>query len=178
MNKAIFQKLTIGLMLAMCFALISSQAAAQSDERTENAVATSEESNTPKPGVNMPALTELNGITLGMTTDEVRQKLGDPETSDATSMLFISDNGETIQLGLGADKKVKMVAVIYSGKNANAPEATKVFGADSVVQPQTDGRIYKRVRYPSAGYWVAYSRLNLDSGPMTTVTMQKIDVPK
>jgi hypothetical protein len=92
-------------------------------------------------------------------------------------MYYVFDNGESMQLGLGADEKVTMVAAIYSGKDAAAPELNEVFGADAA-KPDTSGKIYKRVRYPDAGYWVAYSRLNLDAGPMTTVTIQKIDLPK
>jgi hypothetical protein len=177
MNEVIINKLNLGIFFVVIFAAACS-AFAQSNEKVENVVATNEESVAQKPAVSTPVLADLNGISIGMTDDEVREKLGKPATADATSMLFILDNGETLQVGLDADKKVKMAAAIYSGKDANAPEASKVLGSSLEIQPASDGKIYKRVRYPSAGYWVAYSRLNLANGPMTTITIQKIDVPK
>src|SRR5438270_6006875 len=112
-----------------------------------------------------------------MTSDQVKDKLGRPETADKSGMLFSRNNGETVQIELDADGKVKMIAAIYSGKNTDAPEIGTVLGTNTETQTSTDGRIYKMIRYPSAGYWVAYSRLNLDNGPMTTVTIQKMQLP-
>jgi hypothetical protein len=178
MNRSVSHKLDIALLLVLLFAASAFQVVAQTDQKVENAVATREESNLQKPTVTAPALTDLNGIAIGMTDDEVREKLGKPASSDATGMLFILDNGETLQIGLGQDKKVRMAAAIYSGKDSNAPDVKTVLGAGAELQSESDGKIYKRVRYPSAGYWVAYSRLNLANGPMTTITIQKMDVPK
>ena len=177
MNRIIFRKVNLILFLILLFAAAAFQVMAQSDDKVENAVATSAEPSVQKPLVASPVLTDLNGISIGMTDDEVREKLGKPASSDATGMLFILDNGETMQIGLGPDKKVSSATAIYSGKESNAPDASKVLGSVEL-QPESDGKIYKRVRYPSAGFWVAYSRLNLASGPMTTITIQKINVPK
>jgi hypothetical protein len=125
-----------------------------------------------------PVLKDVDGVAIGMTADQVKDKLGRPETADDTGMLFSRNNGETVQVGLDSDGKVKMIAAIYTGKNAEAPDFSTVFGQTSEAPSSTDGKIYKMIRYPSAGYWVAYSRLNLDNGPMTTVTIQKMQLPK
>ena len=178
MNRIISHTSNLGLLLVLLFATAAFPVMAQSHEKVENVAATNEEPFAQKPAVATPVLTDLNGISIGMTDDEVREKLGKPASSDATGMLFILDDGETIQIGLDSDKKVKMAAAIYSGKDSNAPEASKVLGTGAELKPQENGAIYKRVRYPSAGYWVAYSRLNLANGPMTTITIQKLDVPK
>jgi hypothetical protein len=121
-----------------------------------------------------PLVDDINGIALGMTADEVKDKLGKPDTGDAATMYYDLDNGLQVQLRLDADKKVAMVAGIYSGNRADAPEFGEVFGSDVQPTRQENGSVYRRVRYPSKGYWVAYSQLDLESGPMTTVTLQKI----
>jgi hypothetical protein len=121
-----------------------------------------------------PLIGDIKGITLGMTADEVKSKLGKPETSDASTMYYDLNKGESVQLQLDSDKKVVMVAAMYTGNKADAPDVAEVFGSDVKIVPRKDSRIYKLVRYPAAGYWVAYDRLQLDSGPMTTVTIKKI----
>ena len=122
-----------------------------------------------------PVMNDLKGITIGMNMDDVKQKLGKPERSDDAGMYFELSNGEMMQLRFDADKHVSLAAVTYVGKDAAAPQAADVFGADVTVVPNDKGVIYKMVRYPSAGYWMAYSRITVDGGPMTTVTMQKIN---
>jgi len=126
------------------------------------------------PQVPGPLVDDIHGISLGMTANEVRNKLGKPDTGDSTMMYYDLDKGEQVQLQLNAEKKVSMIAGIYLGKDADPPEFAEVFGPDAQPVRQEDGKIYRQVRYPSEGYWVAYSRLELESGPMTTVTIQKI----
>jgi hypothetical protein len=147
----------------------------QAGEPSSNAVSSTKPPTTEKRTVVEPVLKDVDGVAIGMTADEVKDKLGRPETADNTGMLFSRNNGETVQIGLDSDGKVKMIAAIYTGKNASAPEFSTVFGQTSEAPASTDGKIYKMMRYPSAGYWVAYSRLDLQNGPMTTVTIQKLD---
>ena len=146
-------------------------ALAQSEAQSEPTAAT-------KPAGPSPVVSDLNGVTLGMTADDVTEKLGKPDVGDDSGMFYTLSNDESLQLRLDQDKKVSMIAAIYSGKGAKAPEAADVFGPDGAVTPDTDGKLYKMVRYPKAGFWIAYSRLNLSNGAMTTVTIQKIDLPK
>jgi hypothetical protein len=128
----------------------------------------------PAPQGPQPLVDDIQGVTLGMTSDDVKDKLGKPDSSDSTSMYYELKDGEQVQLRLNSDHKVTMVAAIYTGKSADAPDFGEVFGTEAQAAPQANGTIYKLVRYPGAGYWVSYSRLALESGPMTTVTMQKI----
>jgi hypothetical protein len=125
-----------------------------------------------------PAISDLEGISIGMTDDQVKEKLGKPESGDNSGMYFSMSNGQSMQLALDSEGKVRMIAVVYMGSKAKPPEPTEVFGKDGNIEPSADGKIYKMVRYPTAGYWIAYSRLNLENGPMTTVTIQKMDVTK
>lgn len=123
---------------------------------------------------NAPLIDDINGITLGMTANEVRDKLGKPDSGNGTSLYYELKNGQQIQLQLDAEKKVTMVAGIYTGAKADAPEFAEVFGPDKTPQPQENGNVYQRVRYSEAGYWVAYNKVNLEDGAMVIVSLQKI----
>jgi hypothetical protein len=169
--------LTPAFLIILAFAVVG--ASAQTTEPSNSTVSGLEPPAAQKQAVITPAINDLAGVAIGMTGDQVKEKLGKPESGDdSTGMYYSMDNGESMQLAFDADKKVKMIAMMYSGKGTKAPEPTEVFGAQSSITAGSDGRIYKMVRYPSAGYWVAYSRLNLDAGPMITVTMQKMLLPK
>lgn len=122
-----------------------------------------------------PVVTDVRGVSIGMTADEVKEKLGKAKMMDASSMYYEFGDGESLQISLDADKKVRMAAAIYLGKKADAPEYAMVFGPDAAVQPSDDGRIYNLVNYPEAGYWVAYNYLMAGDDPMTTVTIQVIN---
>ncbi len=104
-----------------------------------------------------------------MTADEARKKLGNPtDKSDAQDFYAVSDN-ETAQIFYDIQKKVHALSVIYMGGGA-MPTAKSVLGAE--VETKPDGSMHRRVDYPKAGYWIAYSRTSGDS-PLVTVTMQK-----
>lgn len=106
-----------------------------------------------------------------MSQEEVRKKLGSPkDKDDAQDLYLFAEEKEAAQIFYQA-KKVFAVSVSYMGMKAGAPDAKAVFGAD--ITPTADGRVYKMVRYPEAGYWVSYSRIAGDE-PMVTVTMQKL----
>lgn len=118
-----------------------------------------------------PPFSEYKGVRIGMTTVEARQKLGNPsDKSDAQDFYVISDN-ETAQVYYDATKKVSAMAIVFVGKDANAPTAKAVLGADIEAKP--DGSLHKLERYPKAGYWVSYSRTAGDA-PLVSITMQKM----
>ncbi|MDQ4121239.1 MAG: hypothetical protein M3209_07320 [Acidobacteriota bacterium] len=144
-------------------------AVAQNDSQTVETPATEKKS------VLMPVVNNLKGITIGMTADEVKDKLGKAKVADANGLYYVFSDEESMQITLDPDKKVQMIATIYSGEETNAPKYEDVFGAEVAVEKQPDGRIYKLVQYPDAGYWVAYNWLMVGDKPMTTVTMQKIN---
>jgi len=110
-----------------------------------------------------------------MTADEVRSKLGKPLTQDNSGLLYTFSNTESAEIGLNSDGKVRTIATIYSGGDRDAPKIQDVFGPNVEVAASDDGRIYKMVRYPSAGLWIAYSKIGTDKNAMTTVTMKKME---
>lgn len=121
----------------------------------------------------MPVLTEYKGIKIGMTADEVRETLNEkPEVADKDGFYYEFSSNESAQIMLDADKKVRVIAVIYRD-NSVAPKYEDVFGKDVPLETMPDGRVYNLVRYPDNGFWVAYNRTAGDS-PLVTVTIQKM----
>lgn len=121
-----------------------------------------------------PRMTKVRGVSLGMTASEVKQLLGDPKVDDDDGFFYVFSDNESLQVRLNEDKKVWVLSMTYSGSEANAPEFVDVFGDITAPTAGAKGNIHKLVRYPDVGYWVSYSRIVLDSGPMTTITMQKL----
>ena len=120
-----------------------------------------------------PAFKDYKGVRIGLSAEEVRQKLGEPELKDEDEDLFLISDSEMVQVYYDKNGKVTAVSVTYSGENATAPTAVAVLGEE--VAAGTDGRVYKLVRYPTVGYWVAYSRTAGDA-PVVSVTMKKMVV--
>ena len=117
-----------------------------------------------------PLYTEYKGVRLGMTAEEVRTKLGNPEFMDKELGYFVFSETETVQIGYDAAGKVKIISVDYlNGTGAPAPRA--VVGAE--LETREDGSLYKVVYYENQGFWVSYSRI---AGPViiVTITIQKM----
>lgn len=121
-----------------------------------------------------PAITELAGVSLGMTADEARKKLGKPDVSDKEGMLFTPGDNQSIQIGLDPKGTVRTIAIIYTEGNDKAMSFEDVFGA-GVEKPDSSGNVYKLVRYPSANVWLSYSLTNADSKPTTVITMRRLN---
>ncbi len=120
----------------------------------------------------MPVLVGYKGIKIDTNADEVRDKLGKAKIDDKDGFFYDADD-EMVQIRVDGDKKVRFVSVTYSSKNEYTPKYADVFGAEAKVLTKPDGSIYNLVRYPEAGYWVAYSRAAGEK-PTVTVTMQKL----
>lgn len=120
----------------------------------------------------MPVLNDYKGLKIGASAEEVRDKLGKAKIDDKDGFFYDSD-GEMVQIGLDADKKARVISITYSDKSKNTPTYADVFGADTPAPTKPDGSIYNLVRYPEAGYWVAYSQ-TAGENPTVTVTMQKL----
>jgi hypothetical protein len=119
-----------------------------------------------------PVYREYRGVQIGMSKEQVRQKLGTPgDVSDRQDFYNIS-GAESAQVFYDATAHVMAVSVNYLGEGSGAPAPEKVFG--TVVQANDDGSIYKLVRYERVGYFVVYSRSGGDAPTLVTVTMQKI----
>ena len=127
---------------------------------------------TPK-AVMMPVLQNYKDIKIGATADDVRDKLGKAEIDDKDGFYYEIDDDEMAQIRLDKDKKVRLISITYTSDNKNTPKFEDIFGTSVKAEPGADGMIYKLVRYPEAGYWVAYSRTAGDK-PTVTVTMQKM----
>lgn len=120
---------------------------------------------------NQPPYHEYKGIRIGMTADEARKKLGEPaDKGDKQDFYSFADGNEMAQIFYDAEKKVSAVSVIYMGGGGAVPTAKAVLGDEIEAKP--DGSSYRKVDYPKAGFWVAYSRTAGDS-PMVMITMQK-----
>lgn len=125
----------------------------------------------------MPALTDYKEIKIGMTADEVRDKLGKAKIDDKDGFYYQISDEEFAQIRIDKAKNVRLLSITYTDKNKNTPKYTDVFGTEAVEAAKPDGSVYKMIRYPHAGYWVAYSRTAGDK-PTVTVTMQKIKMVK
>jgi hypothetical protein len=114
---------------------------------------------------------DYRGVQLGMTSDEVRKKLGDPKDKSDEQDFFVFNDNETAQIVYDKTHKVITISADYLTAGATVPTAKQVFGNE--VEAKTDGAIYKMLRFPKAGYWLSYNRTG-GASPLTTVTLQKI----
>jgi hypothetical protein len=129
----------------------------------------------PQPAVVSPAeaeplFREFKGVTIGMSAEEARAKLGNPQEKDKVQDFFVFSERERARVYYDGEGKVSAVIVTYIGRDSNAPAPSAILGAE--VTPKADGSMYHMVQYPKAGYWVAYSRTAGDE-PLTIITMQK-----
>ncbi len=99
-----------------------------------------------------PVYKDYRGVTIGMTADEARRKLGNKKADGKTQDFFQIEDDEMVSLYYTKDGKVRANTIIYTGKNA--PADTAVVGA--TVAPDANEHVHKLIRYPHAGYWVAY----------------------
>ena len=112
---------------------------------------------------------EYRGVHIGMDTQEVRAKVGEPlQKADDMDLYSFSDK-ETAQIGYDASHRVQVVSVDYAG-GVGAPDYKLVVGPD--VEVNADGTIYKQVFYKSQGFWVYYNR-SAGPVPLVTITIQK-----
>jgi hypothetical protein len=120
-----------------------------------------------------PLFSEYKGIQLGMTTDEVRAKLGHPTVKADDQDYYMFSESESAQFAYNATHKVVTISIDYTG--AGAPDYRNVVGP-SIDQMQ-DGSLYKLVRYEAPSFWVSYNRTAGTSG-IVTITIQKINASR
>jgi hypothetical protein len=119
-----------------------------------------------------PVYREYRGVQIGISKDQVRQKLGTPGDVTDRQDFFNINGAESAQIFYDAQARVMAVSVNYLGNGSGAPAPEKIFGAP--VEPAADGAVYRLVRYERAGYLVVYTRTGGDAPPLVTVTMQKL----
>ena len=126
----------------------------------------------PKGDEDRPAYQDYKGVRIGMSADEARQKLGAPTDKGDTQDFYVLNDNETVQVFYDGSHKVTAVSASYLGDVSKAPACKAVLGAE--VEAGADGRVYKLVRYPKAGYWVSYTRTSGEA-PMTIIAIQKLE---
>ncbi len=117
-----------------------------------------------------PLLREYRGVTLGMTAEGARRKLGEPADKSDTQDFYTFSETESAQIFYDGSRKVMAISAHYTGVGAGTPDAKTVLGSD--VPTNEDGSAYKMVEYKRAGCWVSYSRTAGDA-PIVTVSMKK-----
>jgi outer membrane protein assembly factor BamE (lipoprotein component of BamABCDE complex) len=122
---------------------------------------------------NLPVWQSYKGISIGMTADEVRTKLGAAKSEDDQGFFYIFSETENAQFLLDNNKKVRTVSVVFTAESTVAPKFPDVFGNTAELEAKPDGSIYKMVKYMDAGYWVSYSRMAGERA-MVIVMIQKM----
>jgi hypothetical protein len=150
------------LFLAASWVLVFSSANGQAQRKAAAHAGAEDES---------PLFHDYRGVQLGMTSDEVRKKLGEPKDKGDEQDFFIFDETETAQIVYDKTHKVITISADFMTASNSILTAKQVFGAD--IEAKADGSIYRMVRYPKAGYWLSYNRTS-GTTPLTTVTLQKI----
>ena len=120
---------------------------------------------------NQPAYNEFRGVRIGMAADEARKKLGTPKDKSAEEDFYVFNDNENAQVLYDKTGTVSTISVNFMSAASSIPTAKDVLGSEA--EAKADGAVYKMVRYPKAGYWVAYSR-TAGSDAMVTITIQKI----
>lgn len=158
---------TIGLSLALILGVVG----VSGQTTTVGAKGSAGQTEETKP---TPIMTDIRGVKLGMTKDEVVDILGDPEQSDKRGLFYEFSGAQTMQISLTPEMNVSQIAMFYNGKDSKAPTVSEIFGPDVSVTPADNGSVYKMVRYMDANLWVAYSLINPKDRPMTVITMKWI----
>src|SRR5262245_15346468 len=119
------------LVITFLFLTIAANAqTVSSNGQNEAEKPVEETTETVKTPVLMPVWKNYKEVTIGMTADDVKEKLGKAEIADKDGFYYEFDNDETAQIALDADKKVRAIIVMYKLKNANAPKFEEVLGDD------------------------------------------------
>ena len=118
-----------------------------------------------------PAFKDYRGVSIGMSADEVAEKLGEPAVKDNNEEVFLISDVEMVQVLYDKAGGVSALSITYSTEHTNPPTPLAILGED--VTADADGRIYKLIRYAESGYWVAYSR-SAGEAPVVSVTINKM----
>jgi hypothetical protein len=112
-----------------------------------------------------PLYTEYRGVSLGMSADETRVKLGQPAMKNTDQDFYVFSENESAQIVYDRAQKVVTISVDYLG-GIGAPDYRAVVGGE--LETEANGTVYKMMRYDSLGFWVSYNRTK---SPVATVTL-------
>jgi hypothetical protein len=118
-----------------------------------------------------PLYQEFRGVRLGMTAEEVRAQLGKPKDKGDEMDYFEFDDAHRARVYYDADAKAEAIIATYVGDESGAPKPEAILGTS--IEMAEDGSGSKKVDYPAAGYWVAYSRTAGEVG-FVTITMKRL----
>jgi hypothetical protein len=125
----------------------------------------------PAPAAAAPLYSEFKGVKIGTPREEARKLLGSPQEKDKQQDFFVLSDRQRVRVYYDDKGAASAVIATYIGKSADAPTPKDILGAEP--EQKQDGSVYQLVRYPEAGYWIAYSRTAGDE-PMTIITMQRM----
>ncbi len=163
MNRSLFNPASNFRFLALVAAIIGLLVAGNGNAQRKSAGQSDAE--------NPPAFHEYRGVQLGMTSAEVRKKLGDPKDKSDEQDFFIFSDTETAQIVYDKTQKVITISADFMSLNKAAPTAKDVVGIDLEAKP--DGSLNKVMRFPKAGYWLSYNRTP-GADFVVTITLQKL----
>lgn len=118
-----------------------------------------------------PAFREYKGVSLGMTADETRKKLGNPQDKGDEQDFYLFSEKESAQIYYDKTKHVDAISINFVGETSDTPKPKAVLGTDVEIKP--DGSMHKLVRFPKAGCWISYSR-TAGADPLITITVKKL----
>jgi hypothetical protein len=169
-------RLTYGLILLAAMLIMGAPFAQAQEAATASATqgakaATSADSKSASATpANTPVFTSYRGVSINMSADEVRQKLGKPHEKFDDMDLFVFSDKERARVFYDKEKKARAISITYMGTGGSTPLPVAVIGTE--IESKEDGSMHKMVTYPEAGYWVSYSR-TAGENPLVLITMQK-----
>jgi len=126
---------------------------------------------TPEPDTTKALFSEYRGVTIGMSAADARAKLGEASQRSASGDYYVVSPTESVQVLYDRESNVRSITINFSGNLKAAPSTKDVLGED--IKKESDGSIYKLVRYPASGFWVSYNR-TAGNDAVIVVTMQKM----
>jgi hypothetical protein len=151
--------------------LIGPEVAAQDSDQTGHfAGVTKKPAQTVPPS--LPTLKAFREVSIGMTAKSVRDAWGKPKVKDDDGYYYELSDSEIAQVRFDADQKVTVISITFD-KGPGAPTLNDVFGIGAVPDTTDGEKLYKMVRYPDAGYWIAYY-VGPGPKPKITLTFQKL----
>lgn len=160
----------LAIMMAVPLVLFASFRAQASEFRSNNTQTRQEKVAGTDPATE-PAFKDYKGVRIGMSADEVAEKLGEPAVKEENEEVFLISDFEMAQVSYDRVGGVNAISITYTAEHPNPPAALAVLGED--VAADADGRIYKLIRYPELSYWIAYSR-SAGEAPVVSVTINKM----
>lgn len=118
-----------------------------------------------------PLYQDFRGVRLGMTADQVRERLGKPKDKGDEMDYFEFSDTHRARVYYGTDSNVEAIIATYIGNESGAPAPEAILGTG--IEMAKDGSGAKKVDYPAQGYWVAYSRTAGDA-PLVMITIKKL----